>query len=110
MHGMNRHATPFLYELLGLFPCVAIVGVRQCGKTTLLEQLPGWRIHDLEKLADVELIARDPDLFFRLNPEHIAIANASCCRSCFPLCGWLLTAIGTVLAGLSSPGRAPPAC
>lgn len=62
MLGMNRHATPFLHELLGLFPCVAIVGVGQCGKTTLLGQLSEWHIYDLEKLADIELIARDPHI------------------------------------------------
>jgi len=65
---------PLLNELLGLFPCVAIVGVRQCGKTTLLkEMLPGWKILDLEKLADLDAAGRDPDLFLRLNPRQVAI-------------------------------------
>ena len=63
---MKRHAFPLLQELLGLFPCVALLGVRQCGKTTLLrELLPDWRLFDMEKLADHEAIARDPDLFLR---------------------------------------------
>lgn len=71
---MKRHTLPLLNELLGLFPCVAIVGVRQCGKTTLLKELlPGWKILDLEKLADLDAVARDPDLFLRLNPDRIAI-------------------------------------
>jgi len=71
---MKRHALPLLNELLGLFPCVAIVGVRQCGKTTLLkEMLPGWKILDLEKLADLDAAGRDPDLFLRLNPRQVAI-------------------------------------
>lgn len=85
MQGMNRHAIGLLQELLGLFPCVAIVGVRQCGKTTLLGQLPGdWRIHDLEKRADVEAIGRDPDLFFRLNPDRIAIDECQLLPRLFP--------------------------
>jgi len=71
---MKRHAFPLLEEFLGLFPCVALLGVRQCGKTTLLQELlPEWRLFDLEKLSDYEAIARDPDLFLRLNPERIAI-------------------------------------
>lgn len=85
MQGMNRHSITLLQELLGLFPCVAIVGVRQCGKTTLLRQLFGdWRIHDLEKLADAEAIARDPDLFFRLNPDRIAIDECPLQPRLFP--------------------------
>ncbi len=65
---MDRHATPLLQELLTLFPCVAIIGVRQCGKTTLLQELPNtWKIYDLEKGSDYAQIAKDPDLFFRLN-------------------------------------------
>ncbi|MFZ4624710.1 MAG: ATP-binding protein [Rhodoferax sp.] len=71
---MKRHALPLLHELLGLFPCVAIVGVRQCGKTTLLKDLlPGWKILDLEKLTDLDAAGRDPDLFLRLNPRQVAI-------------------------------------
>jgi predicted AAA+ superfamily ATPase len=71
---MKRHALPLLNELLGLFPCVALVGVRQCGKTTLLKELsPDWKILDLEKLADLDAVQRDPDLFLRLNPRQLAI-------------------------------------
>lgn len=82
---MHRHALRLVEELLHLFPCVAIVGVRQCGKTTLLGQLPGdWRVHDLEKLADAEAIARDPDLFFRLNPDRVAIDECQLQPRLFP--------------------------
>jgi predicted AAA+ superfamily ATPase len=85
MQGMERHYTPLFHELLGLFPCVAIVGVRQCGKTTLLQTLPSsWRIFDLEKTSDVEVVSRDPDLFFRLNPDHIAIDECQTLPELFP--------------------------
>jgi predicted AAA+ superfamily ATPase len=71
---MKRHALPLVNELLELFPCVAIVGVRQCGKTTLIKELlPAWKILDLEKLADLDAVQRDPDLFLRLNPRQVAI-------------------------------------
>lgn len=82
---MKRHAFPLLQELLGLFPCVALLGVRQCGKTTLLRELPpDWRLFDMEKLADHEAIARDPDLFLRLNPNHVAIDESQLLPTLFP--------------------------
>lgn len=82
---MKRHTTPLLHELLGLFPCVALLGVRQCGKTTLLQELPpDWRRFDLEKLADHEAIARDPDLFLRLNADHVAIDESQLLPALFP--------------------------
>lgn len=74
---MKRHYSSLINELLNLFPCVALVGVRQSGKTTLLQQLPGdWSYFDLEKASDYDIIANDPDLFFRLNPDHVALDEA----------------------------------
>lgn len=82
---MKRQTQPYLEELLNRFPCVAIVGVRQCGKTTLLGQLPDdWTVHDLEKVADRDAILRDPDLFFRLNPKHIALDECQLVPRLFP--------------------------
>jgi len=74
-----------LLELLALFPCVALIGVRQCGKTTMLEQLdPDWQRFDLEKGADLEVISRDPDLFLRLHPRRVAIDEAQLLPAIFP--------------------------
>ena len=82
---MKRAYTKLLHELLSLFPCVAIVGVRQCGKTTLLQNLPDpWRTFDLEQTADFQLISRDSDLFFRLNNEYTALDEAQLLPSIFP--------------------------
>lgn len=56
---------------------MAVVGVRQCGKTTLMQQLPAeWQLFDLEKASDFEVISRDPDLFLRLHPNWVAIDEA----------------------------------
>jgi uncharacterized protein len=96
---MKRHYTPLLHELLGLFPCVALLGVRQCGKTTLLQQLEEWRIFDLEKHSDYDLIARDPDLFLRLNTDKVAFDESQLLPSLFPA---LRVAIDK---NRSSPGR-----
>lgn len=77
LQGMDRYFYPLVDELLTLFPCVALTGVRQSGKTTTLKRLPTpWQRYDLESASDYELIARDPDLFFRLNPEYIALDEA----------------------------------
>jgi hypothetical protein len=106
---MKRHALPLLHELLGLFPCVALIGVRQCGRTTLLQELlPDWRRFDLEKMADYENIARDPDLFLRLNAERVVIDEGQLLPALFPA---LRVAIDSqrkkpgrfVISGSSSP-------
>ena len=65
---MKRAYESLLGEYLGHFPCVAILGSRQCGKTTLLRSLGAdWRLFDLERQSDFQLAARDPDLF--LTPQ-----------------------------------------
>ena len=82
---MNRHYLTLLNDYLNLFPCVAILGVRQCGKTTLLKMLPKqWRIFDLEKSSDYQLVAQDTDLFFRLNQNLIAIDESQLLPELFP--------------------------
>ena len=72
-----RHQAALLREYLGFFPCVGLIGPRQCGKTTLLGELgQGWVRFDLERQSDFEAISRDPDLFFRLHPDRVAIDEA----------------------------------
>ncbi|MCC6472415.1 MAG: ATP-binding protein [Burkholderiales bacterium] len=74
---MKRAYESLLRALLKTFPCVALLGVRQCGKTTLLGTLPeGWKHFDLERRADHALISRDPDTFFRVHPRRVSIDEA----------------------------------
>lgn len=74
---MIRYYETLLKEYLTFFPCAALIGPRQCGKTTLLQTLPeDWKIIDLEKQSDFQSLSHDPDLFFRLNPDKIAIDEA----------------------------------
>ena len=82
---MDRHIQARIDEALLLFPCVALLGVRQCGKTTLINNLPkNWKKYDMEKTSDRELVLRDPDLFFRMNPQQVAIDEAQMVPELFP--------------------------
>lgn len=82
---MKRAAASLLNSYLSTFPCVAVLGVRQCGKTTLLHTLPAdWKHFDLERRADHAAIAKDPDAFLRLHPRHIALDEAQSLPEIFP--------------------------
>ena len=82
---MKRIYEAQLDELLNFFPCVAIIGVRQCGKTTLLHNLPKpWQLYDMEKISDSDMVSRDPELFFRLHPTRIALDEAQLLPEIFP--------------------------
>lgn len=83
---MNRTAVACLHELLGLFPVVAVLGPRQCGKTTLLRSVvdEGWTCLDLERAADRTRIERDPDLFLRMESGRVAIDEAQELPALFP--------------------------
>ncbi len=44
-------------HLLNMFPVVAVIGPRQCGKSTLVRRLrPQWKYYDLESPDDYQLI------------------------------------------------------
>lgn len=82
---MKRIYESLIHEYLNDFSAVVILGPRQCGKTTLLQTLPSdWRHFDLERERDYELIAHDPDLFFELNPRHVALDESQLLPSLFP--------------------------
>ncbi len=82
---MKRAAEKLLLSYLETFPCVAVVGVRQCGKTTLVKTLSGnWKYYDLERRADHTVVTRDPDTFFRLNPRQVVLDEAQFVPEIFP--------------------------
>jgi predicted AAA+ superfamily ATPase len=104
-----RHLEAHLTTLLCHFPCVAVNGVRQSGKTTLLGTLPGeWQRFDMESTADRAQVLSDPDLFLRLHPQGVIIDEAQLAPPLFPA---LRVAIDRareqksrfVLSGSSSP-------
>jgi uncharacterized protein len=98
-----------MHEYLSSFPCLAVIGPRQCGKTTLVNSLPGaWTRIDLERASDRDLVARDPDLFFRLHPGRVVIDEAQLLPELFPALRVAIdadrgTAGRFVITGSSSP-------
>lgn len=109
---LPRHLSTHIATLLRHFPCVAINGVRQSGKTTLLANLPGnWQRFDMESASDRAQVLADPELFLRLHPHGVIIDEAQLAPALFPA---LRVAIDRqrslkgcfVLSGSSSPDLA----
>ena len=73
----NRFLEKKVDQLLELFPIVAVIGARQCGKSTLVKKIrPDWKYYDLEQPDDYQLITSDPLAFFTMNEGHIIIDEA----------------------------------
>ena len=71
---IKRGVETQIQEFLSDFPAVAILGPRQCGKTTLalelIKHLPDSIYLDLEKPSDFRKLF-DPELFFKLNRNKL---------------------------------------
>lgn len=64
MAHKRKTLTTSIRYLLQRFPIVALLGPRQCGKSTLLKELVGAeRVYDLEYLPHLDSIARDANFF-----------------------------------------------
>lgn len=64
-------------KLLEMFPAVAIIGPRQCGKSTLVQAIrPEWKYYDLERPDDYQLITSDPLGFFSRQKDKTIIDEA----------------------------------
>lgn len=73
----KRHIEAKINNLLDYFPVVIILGVRQCGKTTLAKMLrPDWQYFDLERGRDFEFVTRDFEFFIKEHPHSIIIDEA----------------------------------
>lgn len=77
MIDIKRNMARNITKLLDYFPVVSLIGVRQCGKTTLSKQLlPDWEYIDLESPRDFELVTHDPSFFFQRHSQHLIIDEA----------------------------------
>ena len=73
MHDLlSRSIESFVKENLSIFPAVAILGPRQCGKSTLIKMLyqnsDAYLYLDLQNLEDLNKL-KEPLLFFRANQD-----------------------------------------
>lgn len=71
---IKRHVTDMIGHYLEIFPAVAILGPRQCGKSTLIKELAkSWSQSiylDLQNDNDLNKLS-EPYLFFQLNKDRI---------------------------------------
>jgi len=73
----KRFLSQKINSLLEMFPAVAVVGPRQCGKSTLVNAIrPDWKYYDLERPDDYRLISSDPLGFFSRQREKTIIDEA----------------------------------
>lgn len=73
MHDLiRRNIEDFVFQNLNIFPAVALLGPRQCGKSTLAKMLSirlnSFLYLDLQNPADLNKLS-DPNLFFEANLE-----------------------------------------
>jgi len=74
MTVQKRNLERKISVLLEYFPVVIILGVRQCGKTTLAKMLrPDWQYFDLERGKDFDFVTRDFEFFIKEHPQSIII-------------------------------------
>jgi len=77
MDYIKRHCENKINRLLDSFPCVVIIGARQCGKTSISKGLrPDWKYYDLENPQTYDKIHDDLNFFFGQNPSDIIIDEA----------------------------------
>ncbi|MGH9427377.1 MAG: AAA family ATPase [Terriglobia bacterium] len=77
MKYVSRLQNEHLVRLLRSFPAVLVVGLRQCGKSTLARHaLPEWTHLDLERPADLAVLGADLEGFFDTHPRAVVIDEA----------------------------------
>ncbi len=77
MMDKKRFLAHKIKTLMGMFPAVAVIGPRQCGKSTLVGAVyPEWKYYDLERPDDYQLITGDPLGFFSRQQDKIIIDEA----------------------------------
>jgi len=77
MTDKNRFLATKVKQLLNFFPAVAVIGSRQCGKSTLVKTIaPDWKYYDLDRPDDFQLITSDPLGFFSRQKSRVIIDEA----------------------------------
>jgi uncharacterized protein len=103
MHNLiQRNIEGFVFQNLSIFPAVALLGPRQCGKSTLAKMLSGkieaFLYLDLQDPADFNKLT-DPYLFFSANN------NAVICIDEVQLYPQLFSVLRSVIDKKRKPGQ-----
>lgn len=103
MHRLiHRAITSFVWENLQIFPCVAILGPRQCGKSTLVKMLyqssDNYLYLDLQNFDDFNKL-QEPTLFFQANRDKVI------CIDEIQLAPQLFSILRSVIDSDRQPGR-----
>lgn len=103
MHELiQRNIESFVFQNLAVFPAVALLGPRQCGKSTLAKmlsaKLPSFLYLDLQNQADLNKLT-DPVLFFEANE------TATICIDEIQLFPQLFSVLRSVIDKKRRPGR-----
>ena len=98
---IERHYEPLLRRLLRRFPCVTVLGPRQCGKTTFIRAaLPAWTYLDLERPSDNVPLAADPEARLSQLDGRVVFDELNVFPNFSQFCGASLTT--TALKGVAS--------
>lgn len=83
---IKRQYGEMLLRLLQEFPAVTVLGPRQCGKTTFIQQaLPSWTYLDLERPSDSTPIVADPESRLEQLGDRIIFDEAQRVPELFPV-------------------------
>ena len=83
---IQRGYEPLLRQLLRRFPCVTVLGPRQCGKTTFIRAvLPAWTYLDLERPSHSAPLAADPEARLHQLGDRVIFDEAQRVPGCFPV-------------------------
>lgn len=74
---IDRHFSSELKTKIQNFPVVALLGARQCGKTTFIKSaLPDWTYQDLERPTHKTPLVEDPEGRIRALGDHVIFDEA----------------------------------
>ncbi|HWP57034.1 MAG TPA: ATP-binding protein, partial [Candidatus Acidoferrales bacterium] len=83
---IKRRYGPLLHGFLRRFPCVTVLGPRQCGKTTFIRAaLPAWTYLDLERPSDSTPLAADPEARLNQMGDNVIFDEAQRVPELFPV-------------------------
>ncbi|MSP41060.1 MAG: ATP-binding protein [Deltaproteobacteria bacterium] len=106
---IKRDYGPVLRRLLRRYPCVTLLGPRQCGKTTFIRtELPSWTYMDLERPSDAAPLVADPEARLGQLQGKVIFDEAQRVPELFPVLRGLIDRQRTKMGRFAILGSASP--